>query len=80
MPADVPTLRDLFGHADMLAVACSRCDRRGRVSVHRLVADHGADKPLSASLASLAADCPRRADASWLDRCDRFFPYLAVPL
>ncbi len=35
-PPDVLTLRDLSGRVGMLAVVCKRCDRRGRVSVHRL--------------------------------------------
>ena len=78
--SDVHTLRDLSGRADMLTVACSRCDRRGRVSVHRLIADHGPDKPLPAILAGLAADCPRRGDGSWFDRCDPHFPDLPALL
>jgi hypothetical protein len=27
----------------MLAVACRRCDRRGRLSIARLIAEHGRD-------------------------------------
>jgi hypothetical protein len=28
----------------MLDVACSKCDRRGRLSVAKLIAEHGADQ------------------------------------
>lgn len=40
------------------------------------VSERGADTPLPAILASLAADCSRRVDGSWFDRCDPHFPEL----
>jgi hypothetical protein len=36
------TLGDVAGKLGMLNVACSKCDRRGRLSVAKLIAEHGA--------------------------------------
>jgi hypothetical protein len=38
------TLGDIAGKLSMLDVACSKCDRRGRLSVAKLIAEHGADQ------------------------------------
>jgi hypothetical protein len=35
------TLDDLAGRIAMLEVACSRCERRGRLRVDRLIEQHG---------------------------------------
>ena len=35
-------LSDLAGKLTMLDVACSKCDPRGRLSVAKLIAEHGA--------------------------------------
>src|SRR5437868_1376599 len=37
------TLSKLQGRLPMLDVACHRCERRGRVSLARLIEEHGAD-------------------------------------
>ena len=49
IPPGVLTLGDLSGRTATLTVACSQCDRGGRASVHRLIAEHGADTPLPRS-------------------------------
>jgi len=36
------TLADLQGKLDLLKIKCHRCDRRGRLSLERLIAEHGA--------------------------------------
>jgi hypothetical protein len=36
------TLGDITGKLQMLDVACSRCERRGRLSVTKLIERHGA--------------------------------------
>jgi hypothetical protein len=41
----------------MLEVACRRCERRGRLRIERLIAEHGSG-PLDLG-AIIAADCPR---------------------
>ena len=61
----------------MLEVACRRCERRGRLSIARLIAEHG-----SGALdlcAIIAADCPRMQDKSVAiyERCGVHFPELS---
>jgi hypothetical protein len=68
------SLGDVAARARYLDVACSRCERRGRYALARLVANLGADFPMT-SLASHLADCPRRAAAHG-QRCDVFYPGL----
>ena len=41
----------------MLDIACHRCERRGRVSLARLIEEHGADMGLPDLWESLAGDC-----------------------
>ena len=40
------TLGELQGKLDLLDIACHRCERRGRVSLSRLIEEHGADAGL----------------------------------
>jgi hypothetical protein len=59
----------------MLEVACRRCERRGRLSIERLIAEHG-DGVLDLC-AIIAADCPKmRNSTSMYDRCGVHFPEL----
>jgi hypothetical protein len=60
-----------------LDVACSRCDRRGRLSVARLIHEHGAGTPIRDAVARINADCPKREMHGVMDRCDIYFPGLA---
>ena len=59
--ADAILLGDWIGRAEYIDLACSRCPRRGRLNVARLVAQYGATYPGPKLLAVLSADCPRRA-------------------
>jgi hypothetical protein len=57
----------------MLEVVCTRCNRRGRLSIARLIAEH------DGSLRELIAhDCPRMRDpsVSIYERCGVMFPEL----
>ena len=65
------------GSGAMLAVACSKCDRRGRLSVANLIAEHGADMRLPDLRDFLAGDCPRVRAASFNDPCAVHYPQLA---
>jgi hypothetical protein len=47
-----------------IIIACNRCERHGKLSLARLVAEHGADKPGTLLLQELSADCPKRARVS----------------
>jgi hypothetical protein len=72
------TLAEVAECTEMLDVACSRCSRRGRLSVRRLVAQHGPGTPLRRAVAHLNADCPNRVAHAIQARCDVYFPYLAA--
>jgi hypothetical protein len=71
------TLDDLAGRIAMLEVACSRCKRRGRLRVDRLIEQHG-DMELPELGLILSGDCPKAGGISIGDRCDVFFPTLGV--
>ena len=68
------TLGDIAGRITMLEVACSRCERRGRYRVARLIEQHGADRGLPELCTILAADCPRMIAAEARDPCGVYFP------
>jgi hypothetical protein len=58
MSSGAVTLGELAGRLPMLEVACSRCERRGRLNVAGLIERHGADARLPDLLETLAADSP----------------------
>ena len=60
----------------MLDVARSKCERPGRLSVAKLIAQHGADMRLPDLREVLAGDCPRVRSASVVDRCGVHYPQL----
>src|ERR1043165_2960939 len=62
-------LGELQGKLTIVGVACSKCDRRGRLSVAKLIAEHGADMRLPDLREVLAGDCPRVRATSYGDRC-----------
>ena len=71
------TLGDLVDRLAMLDVACSRCARRGRLQLDRLIEQYG-DAELPELRLTLAGDCPRAAVVSIGDQCDIFFPQLSA--
>jgi len=60
----------------MLEVACDRRERRGRLSVTRLIEQYGADARLPDLRERVAADCPRATSVSISDRCGVHYPQL----
>jgi len=58
-------------------VACTKCDRRGRVSVARLLTEYGPDKALPDLRGLIAVGCPRLQSRSITDLCGVMFPTLA---
>jgi len=60
----------------MLVVACRKCERRGRLRISRLIAEHGDDPPNLKAL--FAHDCPRftNPSVSIYERCGVHFPEL----
>jgi hypothetical protein len=69
------TFGDIEGKLDVLRVECTRCDRKGRYSVAKLIAKHGRKGNLMKWREMLSADCPMR-DARIHDRCDLVCPDL----
>ena len=67
---------DIQGKLDVLRVECTKCDRKGRYSVAKLVAKHGRNGNLSKWREQLNADCPKRDAHSLQDRCDVVCPDL----
>lgn len=63
-------------HIDM---ACSRCERRGRYQLARLVARLGPDFSMT-DLGAELADCPRRSEPAHNKRCDVYYPGLVAIL
>jgi hypothetical protein len=68
------TLGDISGKITMLEIACSRCERRGRYRVARLIAQHDAGMGLPELRTIIAAECPRMLSADPYDRCGVHFP------
>jgi hypothetical protein len=67
------TLADLRLDVRHLDVACSRCPRRGRMSVARLVEQHGEGTTLQDAVAGINADCPNREAHGVMQQCDIYF-------
>ena len=70
------TLGDVAARLAALDVACNRCDRRGRVSVPRLLAEYGPDFPAPELRRILASDCQRMIATEMHDPCGVHFPEL----
>lgn len=72
-------LGDVAAKATHIDIACSRCERRGRYHLARLVERLGPDFPMT-DLGAELADCPNRAAPSHGQRCDVYFPDLVAIL
>lgn len=70
------SLADVAARTEVLAVACNRCERRGRLSVARLVNQHGGTMPMRALLRFLTQDCCRHGAIGVNDHCGACFPEL----
>ena len=70
------TLGELQGKLDLLDIACHRCERSGRVSLARLIEEHGADTGLPDLWESLAGDCPNAHTTALNNRCAIYYPQL----
>ncbi len=70
------TLGELAGRLDQLEVRCRRCQRRGRLRLARLIADHGAGTGVPELAVRLAAGCPKAETPDLGERCWVYFPQL----
>jgi hypothetical protein len=60
----------------MLRVECTRCARKGRYSVAKLLAQHGHRGNMSKWVSELVGDCPNRNAPQLHDCCDLICPDL----
>jgi hypothetical protein len=60
----------------MLDIACKRCDRAGRLSVDRLIQQHGTAFGIPELLQVLTATCEKRTSLSTYDICGVHCPQL----
>jgi hypothetical protein len=69
-------LGEVAERTNRLKVACRNCDRRGVLSVARLLREHGARMPMPQLRCILSGDCERLAAAKFHDPCGCHFPEL----
>jgi hypothetical protein len=77
MPAGYITVGQISRRLSVLEVSCNRCDRRGRLSTSRLIAEHGPQLPVPELRHIVAADSPRMTEGQLHDVCGVHFPGLA---
>ena len=70
------TLGELQGKLTMLEVRCHRCERKGPVSLARLIEEHGADTGLPDLWETLACDCQHARTTAVHNRCAIYYPQL----
>ena len=70
------TLGELEGKLDLLEIKCHRCERHGRVSLARLIEEHGADTGLPDLWQSLAGDCANARTTAVHNRCAIYYPQM----
>jgi hypothetical protein len=70
------TLSDVAERTDVLAVACSQCERAGRYPLASLIERHGQMYTIPTLLRTLSDDCPKRKSLSAYDLCGVHCPEL----
>jgi len=70
------TLVDLVGKLDLLEIKYHHCQRHGRVSLARLIEEHGADTGLPELWQALAGDCVHARSTALNNRCAINYPQL----
>ena len=70
------TFGDIAGKLDILRIECTRCQRKGRYIVAKLVAQYGRSGNMSKWVSDLRADCPKRNAPQLHERCDLICPDL----
>jgi hypothetical protein len=70
------TFGDIEGKLEMLRVECTRCPRKGRYNVAKLIAKHGRRGNMVKWREQLNGDCPNRDAHVMHGRCDLVCPDL----
>jgi hypothetical protein len=76
MAGNTISLGEVAERTEMLGMTCNRCDRRGRLRIARLAAEHGPSMPMPTLLHLLTADCPQHGAMGVTDQCGAYFPDL----
>jgi hypothetical protein len=76
MARDFLIFGDIKGKLDVLRVECTRCDRKGRYNVAKLIEKHGRRGNLTRWASDLKGDCPKRDVHALHERCDLICPDL----
>ena len=77
MPRTYLVFGDIEGKLDVLRVECTRCSRKGRYSVRKLIEKYGRARNMMKWKDQLNGDCPKRDAHSLHERCDLICPDLA---
>jgi hypothetical protein len=76
MPRTYLIFGDIEGKLAVLRVECTKCARKGRNHVQRLIEVYGRKGNMSKWLSDLKGDCPKRDAHSLHERCDLVCPDL----
>jgi hypothetical protein len=68
------TFGDIEGKLDILRVECTRCSRKGRYSVAKLIEKYGRRGNMMKWGEQLNGDCPKRDAHALHGRCDLICP------
>ena len=80
MARDFLVFGDIQGKLTMLRIECTRCERKGRYSVAKLIEKHGRRGHLTRWVSDLKGDCPKREVHALHERCDVICPDLSKVL
>ena len=72
------TIGQVAQRTAMLDVACRRCTRRGRVSMARLMREHGGDAALWEAFIGVNDDCPNKDNVAAGKACSIYWPQLSA--
>ena len=61
---------DIEGKLNVLRVECTKCPRKGRYNVHKLIEKYGRKANMMKWKEQLNGDCPRRHAHGLHERCD----------
>jgi hypothetical protein len=77
MPRTYLIFGNIEGKLDVLRVECTKCDRKGRYSVAKLIEKHGRTGNMMKRKEQLNGDSPKRdgrmGSGAWLPRCFKPF-------
>jgi hypothetical protein len=76
MPRTYLTFGDIAGKLHMPRIECTRCARKGRYGVAKLIAQHGLRGNMSKWVSDLRGDCPKRNAPQPHERCNLIYPDL----